>query len=77
MSGRMESVRRYYGVPAYRGRTVVFSGFKYSVEARISISATTTGDASARVIQPGGWTTSTGATMPPSSTLASGRYGHD
>lgn len=39
MVGRMESVRRCYGVPAYRGRYVVFSGFKHPVEAKI-ISST-------------------------------------
>ena len=39
MSGEMASVRRFYGVPAYRGREVVFSGFKFPIAARI-ISST-------------------------------------
>jgi hypothetical protein len=39
MSGQMESVRRFYGVPAKRGATVIFSGMKHPVECRI-ISST-------------------------------------
>ena len=37
--GRMASVRRFYGVPAYRGRAVVFTGFKHPIAATI-ISST-------------------------------------
>lgn len=39
MSGEMASIRRCYGVPAYRGREVVFSGLKHPIAARI-ISST-------------------------------------
>lgn len=31
----MASVRRFYGVPAYRGREVVFSGLEFPITARI------------------------------------------
>jgi hypothetical protein len=37
--GRMASVRRNYGVPAYRGRGVVFSGLKFPIRATV-ISST-------------------------------------
>jgi hypothetical protein len=33
--GEMESLRRYYGVPAYRGRQIVFTGEKFPVAGRI------------------------------------------
>jgi hypothetical protein len=33
--GEMESLRRYYGVPAYRGRRIIFTGLKYPVAGRI------------------------------------------
>jgi hypothetical protein len=32
---RMATVRALYGVPAYRGREVVFGGFKHPVACRI------------------------------------------
>jgi len=32
---RMASVRRFYGVPAYRGREVVFSGLRFPIRATI------------------------------------------
>lgn len=35
MTGRMESVRRFYGVPAYRGREVVYRGYKHPMAGRI------------------------------------------
>lgn len=35
MSGQMESVRRFYGVPAYRGREVVYHGYKFPLAGRI------------------------------------------
>jgi hypothetical protein len=31
----MESLRRYYGVPAYRGRRIIFTGLKHPVAGRI------------------------------------------
>ena len=31
MSGQMESVRRFYGVPAYRGRAVQFRGIAHTI----------------------------------------------
>jgi hypothetical protein len=33
--GEMESLRRYYGVPAYRGRRIIFTGLKHPVAGRI------------------------------------------
>ena len=39
MSGQMESVRRFYGVPAYRGREVTFNGYETPMRGRI-ISST-------------------------------------
>jgi hypothetical protein len=39
VSGEMASVRRFYGVPAYRGREVLFSGLKHPVRCTI-ISST-------------------------------------
>lgn len=39
MAGEMASVRRAYGVPAYRGREVLFTGLKHPVIGRI-ISST-------------------------------------
>jgi hypothetical protein len=35
LPGEMESLRRYYGVPAQRGREVVFTGQKFPVSGRI------------------------------------------
>lgn len=35
MTGEMESVRRYYSVPAHRGQRVVFTGMKHPVAGRI------------------------------------------
>lgn len=35
MTGEMASLREYYGVPAYRGREVVFTGLKHPVTGRI------------------------------------------
>ena len=34
-NGPMESLRRYYGVPAKRGGRVVFTGLKHPVAGRI------------------------------------------
>jgi hypothetical protein len=39
MSGQMESVRHFYGVPARRGATVTFTGYEEPVRGRI-ISST-------------------------------------
>jgi hypothetical protein len=33
--GDMASLRRYYGVPAYRGREIVFTGLRQPVAGRI------------------------------------------
>lgn len=38
MSGQMESVRRCYGVPAYRGREVTWSGYGRPLRCRIMSS---------------------------------------
>lgn len=35
MPGQMASVRRFYGVPAYRGTEVVFSGLGQPIHAQI------------------------------------------
>jgi hypothetical protein len=36
MGDHMASLRRYYRVPAYRGREVVFTGLKHPVAGRIT-----------------------------------------
>jgi hypothetical protein len=35
MSGQMESLRRYYGVPAKRGQRILFTGLKYRITGEI------------------------------------------
>lgn len=35
MTGHMESLRRYYGVPAKRGGEILFTGLKHPVTGRI------------------------------------------